>query len=138
MNSIAPNREDKAVRSEKTALVVDHVKEMLDLLEIALRCAEFSVLRASSVPEALKLFEERAEDIDLLMTEVRVGPDSGLDLARRLVAVKPSMRVLAISEVARDQRLVTAQQGVAFLSKPFSASELKRELKSVFRPESDR
>ena len=135
MSSTVPDQDFRAVQTNKTALVVDDVDEMLDLLEIALNCAQFTVLRASSVAEAASLFEEKSDDIDLLMTEVRVGAENGLDLALRLRTAKPSLQILAISGVARDRRAVYAQTGIGFLPKPFSASELRKKLETLFPAE---
>lgn len=137
MNSSVPSSAE-AVRAQRTALVVDDVHDMLDLLEIALHAAGFSVLRASSAAEALDVFESKASEIDLLMTDVRVGGDSGLELARKLIAVKPTLHVLAISGFALDGRLVLATGKIEFLSKPFSTSELKNKLRSIFAPEPGR
>ena len=132
MRLTAPKKDSKTVRGNKTALVVDDIEDMLDLLEIALNCADFSVLRATSVADALELFGDHEDEIDLLMTEVRVGAENGLDLAKRLRQTKPSLQVLAISGVARDRKAVFSEKGFAFLSKPFSASELRRQLECLF------
>ena len=132
MSPSVSKQEFKAAQQGKTALVVDDVEDMLDLLEIALNCAQFSVLRASSIPEALALFEEHAVEIDLLMTEVRVGSDNGLDLAKRLRTAKPSLQILAISAFSRDRKAVNVDKGIAFLPKPFSASELRKKLDTLF------
>ena len=43
------------VRAQKTALVVDDLEDMLDLLEIALQGSNFAVLRASSALQAMEL-----------------------------------------------------------------------------------
>jgi DNA-binding NtrC family response regulator len=125
---------NEGARANRTALVVDDIEDMLDLLEIALNAADFSVLRASSAPEALALFEARPDEIDLLMTDVRVGTDSGIELARSMLASKPSLPVLAISGFALDGRWVTGASKIEFLPKPFSTSELKRKLQTMFPP----
>jgi two-component system response regulator PilR (NtrC family) len=116
-------------------LVVDDVEDMLDLLEIALHASGFAVVRASSFSEALDLFDTHSSDIDLLMTDLRVGTESGLELARRLVASKPTLQVLAISGFALDGKAVTARNKIQFLPKPFSTSELRKKLLSIFTPE---
>jgi DNA-binding response OmpR family regulator len=121
--------------AKPTALVVDDVDDMLDLLEIALHAADFTVLRASSADDALELFHARREEIDLLMTDVRVGMDSGLELAQSLLAFKPSLHVLAMSGFALDGTLVSGASKIDFLPKPFSTSELKRKLHSIFPPQ---
>lgn len=117
----------------RTALVVDDLDAMLDLLEIALKAAEFHVLRASSVADALDWFYSRKEDIDLVLTDLRVGSENGLDLAQQLLTAKPTLRVLVMSGFASDRKLVKLRNdAIEFLPKPFTTSELKRKLKSVF------
>jgi DNA-binding response OmpR family regulator len=125
----------EGVCAKRTALVVDDVDDMLDLLEIALHAADFTVLRASSAEDALAVFHARREEIDLLLTDVRVGMDSGLELAQSLLASKPSLHVLAISGFALDGTLVSGASKIDFLPKPFSTSELKRKLQSIFPPQ---
>jgi DNA-binding NtrC family response regulator len=117
---------------------VDDLEDMLDLLEIALNAADFVVLRASSAEDAMELFEARSEEIDLLMTDLRVGTESGLELARSLMETKPSLQVLAISGFALDGRLVTDGSSIDFLPKPFSTSDLKRKLHTLFPPQAPR
>ncbi len=120
------------VQGQRTALVVDDIEEMLDLLEIAVGGAGFSVLRASSAAAALDLFEAHHQEIDLVMMDVRLGADDGLELAHTLQLTKPSLRVLAISGFEPDRRLVKSKRSMDFLAKPFTTSELKRKLESMF------
>jgi DNA-binding response OmpR family regulator len=132
MNSTVSVQSAAGVRATKLALVVDDVDDMLDLLEIALDAAGFAVLRASSFAEALEVFETRAPEIDLLMTDIRVGTESGLELAGRLRAVKPSLQVLAISGFVLDGKAISPRSKIEFLPKPFSRSELRKKLDSIF------
>ena len=125
----------EGVQIKRTALVVDDLDDMLDLLEIALNAANFRVLRASTTAEAIELFGSRASDIDLLMTDLRVGMDSGLELARKLISAKPSLQVLAISGYALEGQVITSNGRIEFLPKPFSTSELKNKLNTIFSPE---
>jgi DNA-binding NtrC family response regulator len=134
MSPTLPIQSGEGTRARRTALVVDDVEDMLDLLEIALNAADFSVLRASCTEDALEVFQARADDIDLLMTDVRVGSESGLELAESLLASKPSLQVLAISGFGLDGRLVRGAGKIDFLPKPFSTSELKQKLQSIFPP----
>jgi DNA-binding response OmpR family regulator len=135
MSLSTSKQQSRAVQSQRTALVVDDVEEMLDLLEIALKRVQFSVLRASTVADAIGLFEENSNEIDLLMTELHVGDENGLELVRRVRTAKPSLPVLAISGSVHDRRTVASQSGIEFMPKPFSASELRRKLETLFPPD---
>jgi CheY-like chemotaxis protein len=135
MSATTPSHPTQRPRAKRTALVVDDVEDMLDLLEIALEGVDFSVLRATSAEDALELFRAHGEEIDLLMTDVRVGTESGLELARQLLAEKPSLQVLAISGFALDGRLVSGKSRIEFLPKPFSTSDLRKKLQMLFLPQ---
>ncbi len=135
MSLTVPSRSTETPYKNRTALVVDDVEDMLDLLEIALHSAGLTVLRASNAADAEDLFEARAADIDLLMTDVRVGSDNGLELAKKLIAHKPSLHVLAISGFAIDGKVAIANTKIEFLPKPFSTSELKSKLAAIFANE---
>jgi CheY-like chemotaxis protein len=128
----------EGISAQRTALVVDDVEDMLDLLEIALHGSNFAVLRASSASEAMEVFQARGGEIDLLMTDVRVGTESGLDLARRVLALRPNLPVLAISGFALDGKVAAGKSNINFLPKPFSTSELRSKLQSIFAPGSAR
>ena len=132
MSLPVPNSAPEVVH--RTALVVDDVEDILDLIEIALQSAGFSVLRASSAATATDLFDARGEEIDLLMTDVRVGAESGFDLAQRFLAVKPSLQVLAMSGLAWDRKHSSRGRHLDFLQKPFSTSDLKKKLGLMFAP----
>ena len=70
--------------------------------------------------------EEHAGSIDLLITDVVMPETNGRDLANRLTALQPSLRVLFMSgytaNVIAHRGVLDA--GVQFMQKPFSAYEL--------------
>ena len=102
-------------------------------MEIALEGANLSVVRASSAAEAIKCFDERSGEIDVVLTDARLGMDSGLDLARRFLAVKPTLKVLVTSGFpVSARRIHDAGSAVTFLPKPFSSSELRKKLHALF------
>src|SRR5690348_12904413 len=122
-----------ATPKRKMALVVDDVEDILDLMEIALEGANVCVLRATSAAEAIESFDHRTAEIDLLLTDARVGSDSGLELAKRFLAVKPSLKVLVTSGFPiHNRRLSEAGAAITFLAKPFSSSELRKKLHALF------
>lgn len=86
----------------------------LDVLEEA-GC---EVLEAGSADEALVLFRNRA-DIDIVFTDVDMaGSMDGLQLSRRVRALRPGVRVIITSGVVRlDPMLLPA--GTVFLPKPY-------------------
>ena len=87
------------------------------------------VFEAVSGPAALSLWAQHRELIDLLLTDV-VMPDglNGLELARRLLADRPTLRVIYTSgysaEIAGGD--FSGREGVDFLPKPYDPATLLR------------
>ncbi|HEY1017032.1 MAG TPA: response regulator, partial [Herpetosiphonaceae bacterium] len=76
---------------------------------------------------ALLLSREHQEPIDLLLTDVVMpGALNGRELAERLLALRPSLKVMYMSGYA-DSMLIRqeiAESDRAFLAKPFTAGGL--------------
>jgi two-component system cell cycle sensor histidine kinase/response regulator CckA len=88
---------------------------------------------AATPGEAIRLAEEHAGDIHLLITDVIMPEMNGRDLAKRLLVLYPNMRCLFMSGYTSD---IIAHQGVIdakmnFLQKPFTASNLTAKVDAI-------
>lgn len=107
-------------------LVVEDDPELCKLIGDVLERAGYRVLRAAAPEQALRLAEEHAGQVDLLLTDVVLPRMSGRELAARLHALQPSLAVLYTSGYA-DRAVVQngiVEEQAAFLEKPFSKSTL--------------
>jgi len=82
---------------------------------------------------ALAVAREHKGDLQLLVTDVVMPGMNGKELADRLTAERPDLRVLYISGYAEHAvvRQGVLVEGIAFLSKPFDLSELARTVREV-------
>ena len=110
----------------QTVLVVDDEPIVLKTLTFALRHYGYNVLAAAEGSAALTLAEEFSGVIDLLVCDVLMPDLCGPDLAERLLAVRPDMRVLFTaghpSHPIVEERVIA--RGLPFLPKPFGAQAL--------------
>ena len=103
---------------------------------LARRCLEgmgYRVLAASRADEAQQMAERHAGPIHLLLTDVVMPGGSGPELASRLAARHPEMRVLYMSGYTDDaivHRGVIAP-GIELLEKPFTPATLARKVRDV-------
>jgi FixJ family two-component response regulator len=77
--------------------------------------------------------DDYAERLDLLLTDVVMPRLGGVQLAQRLLASNPSLRVLYMSGFA-DRALIDRgvhDHGWACLSKPFKLSVLQQKVREV-------
>jgi CheY-like chemotaxis protein len=93
----------------------------------------YDVVEVSSGKQALSICEDREEPIDLLLTDVVMPEMSGRELAEKLRALHPEMKVLYMSGYTQDAILHhgTLDQGANFIQKPFSPDTLARKVRIV-------
>lgn len=128
-----PFRFEGPVGGSETVLLVEDDASVRNLLATALEHQGYRVLTASHGGEALALAAAYPTIIHLLVTDVVMPQMSGPDLAARLRAVRPTMRVVFISGYT-DDALSThniAEIGDTFLQKPFLPYELARKARAV-------
>ena len=107
----------------ETILLVEDEALVLPMMEALLRRAGYTVLSAMSGVAALAVWKEHGPRIDLLLSDlVMPGGLSGLQLAERLRAQRPGLRVIFMSGYSPDLRggLPGIEEGINFLQKPFS------------------
>jgi len=117
----------------ETVLVVEDEPAVLTLSRRALEAQGYVVLAASDADAALRVVERHGGMIHLLLTDVVMPGLSGHELANRLSAQRPGIRVLYMSGYPGDAVVQhgTLPLGSAFLQKPFSPDGLARKVRDV-------
>jgi CheY-like chemotaxis protein len=84
----------------------------------------------------LKVFEADGGGIDLLLTDVVMGRMGGRELADRLKAAMPGLRIIFMSGYIDDkaEKDVVTGDEEAFLQKPFSPKALIGMVRSALGP----
>lgn len=109
-----------------TVLVVEDERMILDVTKTMLESLGYKVLAASTVEEALRLTEEHADAIEVLLSDVVMPEMNGKDLAGILTAKCPGMQVLFMSGYTANviAHHGVLESGVHFIQKPFTMAEL--------------
>ncbi|MFO0980223.1 MAG: ATP-binding protein [Planctomycetota bacterium] len=116
----------------ETVLIVEDEPDVRSLMRDTLACSGYRVLEATDGVHALEVARSHGETIHLLLTDVVMPRSSGPELARQLARVRPETRVLYVSGYTGDARLDHHGAGrIAFIQKPFRATELKRRVHEV-------
>lgn len=105
-----------------TVLVVEDEEEVRALARDVLELNGYTVLEALDAEDALRLGENHPGAIDLLITDVVMPRMSGPELARRLRARRPALRVLCMSGYPEspDREAEGAGSWTVWLQKPFT------------------
>jgi PAS domain S-box-containing protein len=121
-----PAPPEPAARVSETVLVVEDSDDLREIVDRILTKSGYRVMVAASGLDALKMARDFAGHIDLLVTDVIMPQMHGSDLAPRLVASRPDLRVLYMSGFAQPALGATGTlaPGVALLDKPFTEPAL--------------
>jgi two-component system cell cycle sensor histidine kinase/response regulator CckA len=111
-----------------TVLVVDDEPAMLGLLRLVLGGEGFTVIQAHGAAQAMEVAARHAGPIHLLLTDTNLPPLSGRQLAERLRAARPAVRVLYMTTDPVPKDL-----GVNVVTRPLGVSALVRRVRELLR-----
>lgn len=119
--------------SQGRVLVVDDDRESCEMLEEALTLRGFSVTWRTSAADALSAVE--AEQYSVVLTDLRMGGSSGLDLCKAVAAHDPTLPVIVITAFGSIQTAVDAMRTGAFdfITKPFDLDIVSLSLQRAVR-----
>jgi two-component system cell cycle sensor histidine kinase/response regulator CckA len=117
----------------ETVLLVEDEDGVRALVRQVLQKHGYRVLEARNGGEALLHCERYEGEIELLLTDVVLEQMSGPELAKRLLTLRPQMKVLFISGYTDDSVLKSGDlgPGTAFLQKPFTTEALAKKIRHV-------
>ncbi len=117
----------------ETILMVEDDKSILKLGERMLDTLGYTVLSASTPAEAIKIFKENMEAINLLVTDVVMPGMNGRELSERFQNLSPNLKTLYMSgytaNVIADRGVL--EEGVFFIPKPLSKKELSFKVREA-------
>ncbi len=115
-----------------TLLIVDDEKATLDGLRAALE-ESFDCYTAADAKGALAVLQ--SEPVDLLLTDLRLGGDSGMDLIEQALALpKPPVVVMMTAYGSVDAAVEAMRRGAwHFVTKPLNLDEIEMLLKRACR-----
>jgi CheY-like chemotaxis protein len=121
----------------ETILLVEDQPQVRELARMALSEKGYTVLATLSPEDAETACAKHETEIHLLLTDMILPGISGRELAKRLTARRPKMRVLYMSGYTFSIMAQGAAQGgmledgMAFLQKPFTPSALTDKVREV-------
>jgi DNA-binding response OmpR family regulator len=112
-------------RTRARILHVDDNQDTRLLMAAVLGDAQYGVMTAGTVAEAMQLAQEI--EFDLFILDVRLTDGTGVELCQKLRGVQPDVPVLYYSAYADDeqQQQALAVCGDAYLRKPVGIDDLE-------------
>ena len=118
-------------RGSATVLVVEDEPAVREVAVAMLGDLGYRVLEAADGEEGLRVFGAHAGAIHLLLTDVVLpGKVRGRDLAERITAMRPEVKIVYMSGYTENSIVHNGRldDGVALISKPFQREQLARKV----------
>ncbi len=120
------------LQNQKTLLVVDDDPIVLNVVSAAL-ADDYHILRASSGLEAVEKSNDSQSEIHLLLSDFQMPGMTGVELAIKITAQRPTIKVLLMSGFSGG--MLVLNEGWHFLPKPFIPSQLRALIAGLVSPD---
>ena len=134
-----PSRTPAPQARGETVLVVEDDAGVRDTIRSTLTRLGYTVLEAADPADALRLCGTREGAIGLVICDLVLPEVRGPELAERLTALRPTLRVLYISGYSDGAAPggTPLPHGAPFLERPFSADSLAHKVAALLAPSQD-
>jgi PAS domain S-box-containing protein len=122
-------------RGSETVLVVEDDGNVRDVEVTMLETLGYRPIPCSSAAEAVAVFQERGHEIKLVLSDVVMPDENGIELEQRLRAIDPELKIILVSGYPRSD---LTGPTVAWIQKPVTIHELSARVREVLDRPSDR
>lgn len=126
-SGVSPD-DGRAAGARETILLVEDEPAVRQLFAQALTRAGYRVYEARNGQEAVKVFDQHGDAIDLLLTDMRMPYMGGAELAHQLRSRRLTLKLICISGYPGT---IDADLASDFLAKPFSRDDLLNKVREV-------
>jgi PAS domain S-box-containing protein len=115
-------------------LVIDDERAFQEITKAIFNKYGYRVLTANDGTEAVALFAQHKDDIDLVMTDMVMPYLDGPATITALRRIDPHVRIVAASGLSENERLAHELPHTTFLLKPFTTEKLLATVHQALRP----
>ena len=119
---------------DKCILIVDDELRMRKLIKDFLTAKEYSIIEAKDGEEALQVFEENKEKIDLILLDVMMPKLDGWSVLRQIRQTSKVPIIMLTARGEEQDELFGFELGVdEYISKPFSPKILVARVEAILK-----
>ncbi|MFH1059030.1 MAG: response regulator [Pseudomonadota bacterium] len=117
----------------ESILLVDDEKLLLDLGDILLGNAGYKVRTAQSGEEAVEVYRQHQDELDLVITDLNMPGMGGYKTLRAILEINPQAKVVVASGYMANSYVKNALEtgAVGYVAKPFGRVDLLSTIRSV-------
>lgn len=112
---------------KEAILFVEDAPFVREVTSEVLRSHGYEVLAAKNADEAIRIYDQRCGEVDLLLTDIVLPGENGRILAQSLRKRNPRLKVLLVSGYA-DQ-MMAQETGEECIAKPFNTAMLVNKIR---------
>jgi CheY-like chemotaxis protein len=118
-----------------TILLVEDEEMVREVNQEIISSLGYQVLAAEDGNQALSIYQERGDEIDLVVLDMIMPGMNGAEVYRRLKIIDPTVRVLLASgySVEREAAKVMEQGCNGYIQKPFSIKDLSHKIDEILK-----
>ncbi len=123
----------EALKGTESVLLVDDEQMILNIGKKMLNAMDYKVLLARGGKEALKIYQEHAHQIDIVILDMIMPGISGGETYDQLKQLNPNIKVILATGYSLDgQALEIMERGCdGFIQKPFDMKRLSHKIREI-------
>jgi PAS domain S-box-containing protein len=120
-----------------TILIVDDEPLILQYCREMIKSLGFSVLSAQEAEEAIEIYQEHHQDIDIAILDMIMPNMNGIQLLEALQAINPEIKTIITTGYALDSRISKkiTEGSHQCLKKPYTRDQLAKSIANLMRSE---
>jgi PAS domain S-box-containing protein len=134
-NQIIKESKVHKIGNDRTVLVVDDETIILDIISDMLISLNFKVITAPNGSQALKIYKNNQNEIDLVILDLIMPEMNGTTCFQNLMKINPKIKVIISSGAGEvEKRKYLSELGISeFLEKPYNLNTLAQKIYKVLQ-----
>jgi CheY-like chemotaxis protein len=123
----------ESLEAGKTVLLVDDEDMLIDIGRQMLEALGYQVMVARTGKEAVAIYEENRDRIDIVMLDMIMPDMGGAQACDRMKEINPHLKILVSSgyAVEEEAKQTLARGCHGFIQKPFSLKQLSEKIRGL-------
>jgi CheY-like chemotaxis protein len=123
------------VSKTRSILVVDDEIDIINSVKRWLEADGFKVHGIADPLQALEYFENNSDDIDIVLSDIRMRKIDGRDLVKRIKTIRPETKIIFMTALETDRlelsETLPSIKIDGFMTKPGSLQKLANDLNKI-------
>jgi DNA-binding NtrC family response regulator len=123
------------VSKARSVLIVDDEIDIINSVKRWLEADGFKVHGIADPLQALEFFQNNSEDIDVVLSDIRMRKIDGLELVKRIKSIRPETKIIFMTALETDRlelsKTLPSIKIDGFMTKPGSLQKLAYDLNKI-------